>query len=278
MRTQARNRRKQETGQLLVLICWPVLCAWSVLLNPCFAAWPPTSRAARVLFQPFKLSGRARRLPRLGAHLLVGGPGRPRAEAADDQWNGALLGCGVARLLLCLVRCRVSARRSWCCCCSTSGRRLVYVSVRNRAGRAGDARADAAASCASWPAAICKLKLEAGRRRSRKRRFRIRFIGKSAGGRRRTPTASTAPQDSRGYQAALEMVYEAMEQRTTDIHLEPTKEEMTVRFRIDGILQAAEPVQPGTWATRSSTSSRCWPTWTSPKSASPRTAASPPKS
>ena len=33
------------------------------------------------------------------------------------------------------------------------------------------------------------------------------------------------------------MVHEAIQTRATDIHLEPTKEEMTVRFRIDGILQ-----------------------------------------
>ena len=37
------------------------------------------------------------------------------------------------------------------------------------------------------------------------------------------------------------MVYEAMQKRATDIHLEPTKEEMTVRFRIDGILHSADP-------------------------------------
>src|SRR5207244_3442417 len=44
-----------------------------------------------------------------------------------------------------------------------------------------------------------------------------------------------------GYQAALKMVYEALERRATDIHLEPTKEDMTVRFRVDGILHADEP-------------------------------------
>ena len=41
--------------------------------------------------------------------------------------------------------------------------------------------------------------------------------------------------------AAKEMVYDAIQRRATDIHLEPTKEEMSVRFRIDGILHAAEP-------------------------------------
>jgi type II secretory ATPase GspE/PulE/Tfp pilus assembly ATPase PilB-like protein len=37
------------------------------------------------------------------------------------------------------------------------------------------------------------------------------------------------------------MVYEALQRRATDIHLEPTKNELTVRFRVDGILHAADP-------------------------------------
>jgi type II secretory ATPase GspE/PulE/Tfp pilus assembly ATPase PilB-like protein len=66
----------------------------------------------------------------------------------------------------------------------------------------------------------------------------IRFMGKSdeegAADRRVSKV-----EESRGYKAALEMVYDAIQLRSTDIHLEPTKEEMTVRFRIDGILQPA---------------------------------------
>jgi type II secretory ATPase GspE/PulE/Tfp pilus assembly ATPase PilB-like protein len=41
------------------------------------------------------------------------------------------------------------------------------------------------------------------------------------------------------YRQALDLVYNAILLRTTDIHMEPTKEEMTVRYRIDGILQPA---------------------------------------
>ncbi len=69
----------------------------------------------------------------------------------------------------------------------------------------------------------------------------IRFLGKSAGGRDEDPNRVRRAQDSRGYQAALQMVYDALEKRATDIHLEPTKEDMTVRFRIDGILHATNP-------------------------------------
>ncbi len=71
----------------------------------------------------------------------------------------------------------------------------------------------------------------------------IRFIRKSDSGKdvgddnRRLARV----QGSKGYRAALEMMAEALERRTTDIHLEPTKEEMSVRFRIDGILEPATP-------------------------------------
>ena len=46
---------------------------------------------------------------------------------------------------------------------------------------------------------------------------------------------------SKGYKAAKEMVNEAIQRRATDIHLEPTKEEVAVRFRVDGILHSADP-------------------------------------
>ena len=40
---------------------------------------------------------------------------------------------------------------------------------------------------------------------------------------------------------AKELVYDAVMRRATDIHLEPTTEQLSVRYRIDGILHAAEP-------------------------------------
>src|SRR6202023_1321481 len=68
----------------------------------------------------------------------------------------------------------------------------------------------------------------------------MRFHAKSTA-RGDEKTSVNRAQGSPGYKAALEMVYEALELRTTDIHMEPTKEEMSVRYRIDGILQAASP-------------------------------------
>jgi type II secretory ATPase GspE/PulE/Tfp pilus assembly ATPase PilB-like protein len=69
----------------------------------------------------------------------------------------------------------------------------------------------------------------------------LRFIGRSFNQQDIDENRVKRAEESKGYKAALEMVYEAICSRATDIHLEPTKEEMSVRFRIDGILQATPP-------------------------------------
>ena len=68
----------------------------------------------------------------------------------------------------------------------------------------------------------------------------VEFIGKSSKGEEDAGRVARVA-SSRGYKAAKEMVYEALQRRATDIHLEPTREELTVRFRIDGILHPADP-------------------------------------
>lgn len=68
----------------------------------------------------------------------------------------------------------------------------------------------------------------------------IHFIGKSQGG-KIDPTLTERAEQSKVYMAAKELVYDAILRRSTDIHLEPTQEQMSVRYRIDGILHAAEP-------------------------------------
>jgi general secretion pathway protein E len=65
----------------------------------------------------------------------------------------------------------------------------------------------------------------------------IRFIGKSFNQTEEDSSRVARAEGSKGYKAAKQLVYEAIKGRATDIHLEPTKEELTVRFRVDGILQ-----------------------------------------
>ncbi|HTU90339.1 MAG TPA: GspE/PulE family protein [Gemmataceae bacterium] len=69
----------------------------------------------------------------------------------------------------------------------------------------------------------------------------VRFIGKSAKESDDERRRVARLQGSKGYRAALELVGDAIDKRATDIHLEPTKDEMIVRFRIDGILEASNP-------------------------------------
>ena len=69
----------------------------------------------------------------------------------------------------------------------------------------------------------------------------ITFVGKSAGTAKEDPTRVRQAEESRSFMAAKELVYDAVLRRATDIHLEPTTEQLSVRYRIDGILHAAEP-------------------------------------
>jgi hypothetical protein len=69
----------------------------------------------------------------------------------------------------------------------------------------------------------------------------IVFVGKSQGSAKEDPTRVRQAEESRSFMAAKELVYDAVLRRATDIHLEPTSEQLSVRYRIDGILHAAEP-------------------------------------
>jgi type II secretory ATPase GspE/PulE/Tfp pilus assembly ATPase PilB-like protein len=86
-----------------------------------------------------------------------------------------------------------------------------------------------------------KLSTRVTEEEEREKPIPIRFIGKSEGGRETDLSRVARAQESKGYRKALELIQDAIEKRATDIHLEPTRDEMTVRFRVDGILQAAAP-------------------------------------
>ena len=68
------------------------------------------------------------------------------------------------------------------------------------------------------------------------------------------------------------VVSRAVDERASDIHLEPQADEMLVRYRIDGVLRTVAAIPPAS-RPRSRAASRSWPTWTSPSGARPRTAA-----
>ena len=69
----------------------------------------------------------------------------------------------------------------------------------------------------------------------------IVFVGKSQGSQKADPERVARAEESKSYMAAKELVYDAVLRRATDIHLEPNTEQLSIRYRIDGILHAAEP-------------------------------------
>ncbi len=68
----------------------------------------------------------------------------------------------------------------------------------------------------------------------------IVFVGKTSTGKRDDKT-SRAVEQSKGYVAARELVYDSILRRATDIHLEPKEDELSVRLRIDGVMYPTEP-------------------------------------
>ena len=70
----------------------------------------------------------------------------------------------------------------------------------------------------------------------------IRFMGKSRQGKGVADDNRTrSVENSKGYLAAKEMIYDAILRRATDVHLEPQEDELSVRYRIDGVMYPAEP-------------------------------------
>jgi type II secretory ATPase GspE/PulE/Tfp pilus assembly ATPase PilB-like protein len=69
----------------------------------------------------------------------------------------------------------------------------------------------------------------------------IQFIGKSATGRGNEPDRSRQVEKSKGFVAAKELVYDAIQRRGTDIHLEPNEDQLSIRLRIDGVMHPSEP-------------------------------------
>jgi type II secretory ATPase GspE/PulE/Tfp pilus assembly ATPase PilB-like protein len=69
----------------------------------------------------------------------------------------------------------------------------------------------------------------------------ITFIGKSEGGRGDDGNRTRHVENSPGYLAAKDLIYDAILRRSTDVHLEPKDDQLAVRLRIDGVMYPIEP-------------------------------------
>jgi type II secretory ATPase GspE/PulE/Tfp pilus assembly ATPase PilB-like protein len=156
------------------------------------------------------------------------------------RWNPAMLACGCAGLLLVwglpvfwasflgLVTLYLSPT-------------LLYVAARNEKVPEED-KVLTAAHLSELSKRYLSMQFGRKARAEEKQKIiPIRFIGKSGNTARPDDAARVRrAQESPSYREALEMVYRALQMRATDIHMEPTREEMTVRLRIDGMLQPAK--------------------------------------
>jgi type II secretory ATPase GspE/PulE/Tfp pilus assembly ATPase PilB-like protein len=159
----------------------------------------------------------------------------------SELWNLLLFACGAVGLGLCFVLpfFWLSFILLLILFATPS---FIYVSVRNQ--RVPEAeRVLTQAHLAELAERFLKLKFGRGGDEDSEAPP-IEFLGKSNRAEDEEARIARAAA-SKGYKAAREMVYEALQKRATDIHLEPTKDEMTVRFRIDGILHAADPFSRG---------------------------------
>ncbi|MCA9056275.1 MAG: Flp pilus assembly complex ATPase component TadA, partial [Planctomycetaceae bacterium] len=68
----------------------------------------------------------------------------------------------------------------------------------------------------------------------------IQLVGKTKTG-RKDDSRSRQVENSKGFLACKEMVYDAIMRRATDIHLEPKEDELSIRLRIDGVMFPADP-------------------------------------
>jgi general secretion pathway protein E len=155
-----------------------------------------------------------------------------------ELWNPILLGCGVVGLLAVwifpffvlgfLVQLVLYLAPA-----------LSYVSLRNEKATA-DQRVLTPQHLRKLIRCWLRLDLPEADEKG-ERLIPVRFIGKSGSEKEEDGRRLARLQGSKGYRAALELIGDAIDKRATDIHLEPNKLEMIVRFRIDGILEPSSP-------------------------------------
>jgi type II secretory ATPase GspE/PulE/Tfp pilus assembly ATPase PilB-like protein len=155
------------------------------------------------------------------------------------KWNPIVLLCGMAGLALVWI-----VPVFWASCLALVtlylAPALLYVGTRNEVVPP-DKRVLTPQHLQQLASRYLNLKFAKKLGDSRDKAIPVRFIGKSADSRDTDPNRVRRAQESPQYRQALELVYNAILQRATDIHMEPTRDVMTVRYRIDGMLQAITP-------------------------------------
>jgi type II secretory ATPase GspE/PulE/Tfp pilus assembly ATPase PilB-like protein len=71
----------------------------------------------------------------------------------------------------------------------------------------------------------------------------ITFIGRSVGQAEDDPGRVERAVNTKGYNTAAALVHQAIRFRASELYLEPSREEMNIRFGIDGIIQPGDPLK-----------------------------------
>ena len=91
--------------------------------------------------------------------------------------------------------------------------------------------------------------------------------------RRTSPRSARRSRTPRSSSTSTLLITQAIQDRASDIHIEPTERDLRVRYRIDGVLHEIMRSPEDASSPASSAASRSWRTSTSPSVASRRTAA-----
>lgn len=154
-------------------------------------------------------------------------------------WNGMVLLGGLGGFLLIWIfpTFWIAAFVSWAAVC---GLAYWYVTFRNRRAPA-DERLFTKTHLLNWFRNLSVRSKRSAVEEEKEEGFPIRFMSRSTTGEVEDKSRVERVQQSKGYKAALEMVWNAIQRRATDIHLEPTANEMPVRFRVDGMMNNIKP-------------------------------------
>jgi len=155
-------------------------------------------------------------------------------------WNPLMLGCGLAGMLIIwlLPWFWISFPILLCLYLTPS---LIYASFRNQQVPEEE-RVLTEEHFARLTERYLRIQI-ADKKAKKEEGPPIRFIGRSLGQSEEDSGRVERASESKGFKTAAALVHQAIRLRASHLHLEPTREEMAVRFKVDGLFQPGEPLK-----------------------------------
>jgi general secretion pathway protein E len=165
----------------------------------------------------------------------------PKSQMNTERWNALLLASGVGGLLL-LWEMPVFFLGFMAFAACLAGGSLSYVYLRNQRVPAGQ---QVLTQDHFNQLAKQILSFEFRNRKQKEVEARqpvpVRLLARDSAGQGSDRNLLARAEGSKGYQAALQLVHDALLRRATDIYLEPTDDEVNVRLGVDGIMRPSKP-------------------------------------